>query len=287
MKTFLKLIAPVFAIVMAFAADASAATLYATTVNNDLVSFDSENSCVILTEVGISGLQDGEQILGIDFRPATRELFALGSSSRLYKINTTTGVATAVGSPFTPALDGTSFGFDFNPTVDRIRIISDTGQNLRVNPNDGAVIVDGMLAFGTGDANEGTAPTAVAAAYTNSFFGPPNPTTPTRTTALFDIDTALDILVTQNPANAGTLQTRGSLGINTNDLAGFDIQTTGTADARINTAFAAFKESGKTRDKGGCGNSSLFSINLATGQATSLGSIGTQQPVLGLAAVIN
>ena len=41
------------------------------------------------------------------------------------------GAAIAVGAPFTPGTDGTAFGFDFNPTVDRIRVVSDTGQNLR------------------------------------------------------------------------------------------------------------------------------------------------------------
>ena len=51
------------------------------------------------------------------------------------------------GAPaFTPALSGTAFGFDFNPTVDRIRVVSDTGQNLRLNPDTGAVAaVDGAL----------------------------------------------------------------------------------------------------------------------------------------------
>jgi hypothetical protein len=39
---------------------------------------------------------------------------------------------------FMPVLAGTSFGFDFNPTVDRIRLVSDSGQNLRLNPNSGA-----------------------------------------------------------------------------------------------------------------------------------------------------
>ena len=68
---------------------------------------------------------------------------------------------------------GTSFGFDFNPAVDRIRIVSNTGQNLRFNPNDGVVNVDGNL-------NPGT-PSISAAAYTNNFAG-------TATTSLFAID---------------------------------------------------------------------------------------------------
>ena len=263
-------------LVSAFAAGARAETLYATTVNNDLVRFASADPCTILSEVRITGLEADEQVLGIDFRPATGQLYALGSSSRIYVIDLVSGHATAVGTgPFTPALSGTSFGFDFNPTVDRIRVVSDTGQNIRLNPITGAVAaVDTMLAYASGDINSGFSPTAVGAAYTNPDRDPATGTT------LFDIDSALVILVLQNPPNAGILNTIGPLTIGVNDVAGFDISTT-------NTAYAAFIESGKTRTKGRrCGTSSLATINLMTGAATVTGAIGTPQPVLGLAAFI-
>ncbi|MEJ7701366.1 MAG: DUF4394 domain-containing protein [Pyrinomonadaceae bacterium] len=93
----------------------------------------------VVNVAAITGLAAGENILGIDFRPATGQLYALGSSSRIYIINPRTGVATAVGAAGAFTLMGTDFGFDFNPTVDRIRIVSNTGQNLRVNPNDGTL----------------------------------------------------------------------------------------------------------------------------------------------------
>lgn len=271
----------VAAIIAIGSSTASAEVLYGTTVNNTLLSFESTDACSILTEVSISGLQPGEDILGIDFRPSNGELYALGSSSRLYVIDLGSGVAMPVGSgPFSPALEGDSFGFDFNPTVDRIRIISNTGQNLRAVPNIGTAasgtvaFVDGSLAFATGDANEGTAPFAVAAAYTN-----PDRDTATGTT-LYNIDSALDLLVSQNPPNAGTLNTIGGLGVNTNDLAGFDISVT-------NMGYAALMESGKSRPKGNqCGTSTLSSVNVMTGDVTRLGSIGTRQPIRGLAAYI-
>src|SRR5688572_12188184 len=96
-----------------------------------LVLFSSDDPSDVEV-VRIKGLQRGEEILGLDMRPATGQLYALGSSSRLYTIDYIAGTATPVGTgPFTPALIGTRFGFDFNPTVDRIRIVSDTGQNLR------------------------------------------------------------------------------------------------------------------------------------------------------------
>src|SRR6187200_1617188 len=98
--------------------------IYGVTTTNLLVSFNSGAPGTILSSVAITGLQAGETILGIDFRPATKQLYGLGSTSRLYTINLSTGAATAVGPPFTPALSGTAFGVDFNPTVDRIRITS-------------------------------------------------------------------------------------------------------------------------------------------------------------------
>ena len=250
-------------------------TIYATTVNNDLVSFNSEEPCTILSRVRISGLGDDEQILGIDFRPLTGQLYALGSSSRLYVIDLTTGVATAVGTGFTPILSGSHFGFDFNPTVDRIRVVSDTGQNLRLNPVTGATAAtDGNLAFATGDINFGVAPHVVGAAYTNPDRDPATGTT------LYDIDSALDIVATQNPPNNGTLNTQGQFGVSSNELAGFDISTS-------NTAYAALKESGKTRPEGrGCGNSTFVTVNLMSGAVTRVGFIGTNQPILGLAAFI-
>jgi hypothetical protein len=92
-------------------------------------------------------------------------LYGLGSSNRIYIIDPVTGIARAVtDTPFTPALDGNKFGFDFNPTVDRIRVVSDKGQNLRLHPDTGQVVAtDGGLAY-----EDGEAPAVVAAAYTNS-----------------------------------------------------------------------------------------------------------------------
>ena len=37
------------------------------------------------------------------------------------------------------ALNGQRFGFDFNPAADRIRVVSDSDQNLRLHPDTGAI----------------------------------------------------------------------------------------------------------------------------------------------------
>src|SRR6185503_3228958 len=208
-------------------------TLFAVTAANNLVRFSSATPGTIDATVPITGLQAGESVLGIDVRPATLQLYLLGSTSRLYTLDQGTGVATQVGAgAFTPALNGTSFGFDFNPTVDRIRVISDADQNLRLNPDTGTVAAtDTVLAYAAGDANAGQNPNAVGAAYTNNFAG-------ATTTVLYDIDSGRDVLVTQNPPNNGTLNTVGALGVDTSDVVGFDITNPG------GTAYAALRVGG-------------------------------------------
>lgn len=239
---------------LAFSGSTSAETIYGLTSVNSLIRFDSANPGVINSNVAVSGLSAGQSLRGIDFRPADGNLYGISSDSRLYVINTSTGAASTIGASGQFTLSGTSFGFDFNPTVDRIRVTSELDQNLRLNPVNGALAAtDGTLAYAVGDANAGANPSIVGSAYTNSFSG-------ATTTTLYSIDSVLDTLVTQVPPNNGTLNTVGSLGFNTGNDVGFDITPF------FNVAFASLTGTG--------GTSGLFNINLATGAATSLGAIG-------------
>src|SRR5689334_22616319 len=161
-------------------------------------------SPMLSTAVAVTGLQSGETLLGIDVRPGGMtpgELYLLGSTGRLYTVNTTTGAATLKSTlssdPASPtaftSLSGTEFGVDFNPVVDRLRIVSDTGQNLRVNVDTGATLVDGTLNVG------GTARMNVTdAAYAKDF-------ATTCRTSLFYIDAMADKLFTTSDPNAGKL----------------------------------------------------------------------------------
>jgi len=228
--------------------------VYGVTDTQTLVSFDSSDSSNLLTGVAISGLQSNEQIRGIDIRPATGQLYGLGSFNNLYTIDAATGAATQVGvGPFAPATNGSSFGFDFNPVIDRIRLVSDANQNLVLNPNDGTSTEVTSLFYGAGDANFGMDPNIVGSAYTNSFAG-------AMTTQLYGIDTGLDILVTQ-ANSAGTLMTVGSIGVDLNDTLSFDISgASGFAYATVvSDDFSS---------------STFWQINLADGSASALGEIG-------------
>lgn len=243
---------------------------YALGAQNSLIRIDLTDPKRILGRIDLTGLGSGVRLLGIDFRPATGGLYGLGSDSRLYQIDVDSGAATAVSAtPFTPALSGTAFGFDFNPTVDRIRVVSNTGQNLRLHPVTGAVAaMDANLAYAGSDPNGGSIPRVTGAAYTN----PDND--PMTATTLYDIDAALGVLVTQNPPNNGTLNTVGALNLDVGDLLGFDIRLDGTS----NLAYLAV-----TQRSRGAQAVRLMRVDLATGAATDLGRIGRGESVTGLA----
>jgi hypothetical protein len=251
----------------AFAGGQPSDQLAGISANGKLVLFRSDDP-EAATTVKIRGLQKKEKLLAIDVRPLNGQLYGLGSTSRIYTINRTTGQATAVAGPFDPLLAGESFAFDFNPVVDRIRIVSDSGQNLRVNPDTGAIAaVDAGLAYAGGDPNFATIPGVVACAYNN------NDNIPETLTVLFNIDATRDILVRQDPPNAGTLNTIGALGVDITDVAGFDISgNTGIAYAGL-----VVKDGSKKRLR-----TTLFTVNLATGATTSLGRIGGPWPLTSL-----
>ena len=89
---------------------------------------------------------DGDaKLVGIDYRPATGDLYGLGDKGGVYVVNNDNGRAMLKSRVNVP-LQGTSFGVDFNPVVDRLRIVSDTGQNLADNVDaDNDTVTDGTL----------------------------------------------------------------------------------------------------------------------------------------------
>ncbi|RDC54201.1 DUF4394 domain-containing protein [Pedobacter chinensis] len=219
---------------------------YALTADSKLLLINAKNPSSVTAQVSISGLQTGETILGIDFRPATGQLYGIGSTSRLYVIDYKTGVARSISTaPFTPALNGTSVGFDFNPTVDRIRVVTNTGQNLRLNPETGTVMIaDGAI-------NGITNARISSVAYTQNKAG-------ATTTVLFDIDAATDKLYKQDPPNDGKLVEVGSLGYDVNEMGGFDINPDESA------AIAALSVGG---------TSALYTVDTNTGKASKIGNL--------------
>jgi hypothetical protein len=246
-------------------------TIDAVTTGNQLVRFNAGQPQKLLASRPLTGLLPGDTLLGIDYRVAKGQLYGLGASGQLYRIDTRTAVASAIGTPNALPKEGaTEWGVDFNPTVDRIRVVNDAGFNLRLHPDTGAIVdgnpnepgvqLDGRLAYDSTDVNAGKAPGVVAAGYT---YNKDND----KITTNYALDGRLGVLVHQGSKegvqpvvspNTGRLYTVGSLGIGPFQRATLDISDLS------NTAYSAVTSSGK---------SAWYRVDLATGQATRIGTV--------------
>ena len=263
MSRFVRALTP-FVIAALGAANAASAQVAAYGITTtpqgvqQLVRFDPATPGAVTT-VGATGLS----LTGIDFRPATNQLYGY-DGDRLYIINTTTGAATLA---FDVGNTSGNAGFDFNPTVDRIRVVGGSGTNFRLNPMDGTTTIDGGYTFAMGDVNVGRVPSFTAVAYTNS------DTNPATGTTLYAIDATLGQLIQVNSPNGGAVSTVGSLGIGGfTSITGFDIITMGG----VNTAYFTATSVGST-------TGSLYTVNLGTGAATLVSAVGTPSGLQGLA----
>jgi Domain of unknown function (DUF4394) len=228
-------------------------TVFGLTSDQRLVKFE-ECKPRRLRKVGtVSGLQDDDAALvGIDFRVQDGELYGLGDGGGIYMIDTRTAEAFKV-TELTVDLQGVAFGVDFNPAANALRIISDTGQNLRhpfAGPLQFQTQTDMALNYTPGTNAMGI----TGAAYTNNDLDADTGTT------LFDIDTMLDQVAIQSPPNNGSLAATGLLTVDADASVGFDIYTQlrkGMAVA--NNAFATMVVRGRT---------GFYRVNLLTGTAT-------------------
>jgi hypothetical protein len=261
-----------------------------------------------VTNVNITSVSPGETLVAIDFRPATGQLFGLGidhtlNQGTLYRIDPQGGQVTAIGTPGSivyfqndgmtridlPDPASAGYGLDFNPTVDRIRVTTSTGLNFRINPNNGAAVDGDTSMAGMGvnpDANINGLPTGgvgvSATAYTNSFGQPL--TTPARPTSQYTLDAVTDTLSIQFMPNSGTQTltvpvTLNSAPLNFDAVSGFDIPanvvvTTSGQRVASGSGIAVLQVSGV---------SNVYSIDLVTGAATFLGTVGGTGTISGLA----
>jgi Domain of unknown function (DUF4394) len=242
--------------------------LYATDTGGNLLRFRSANPRKLQSKA-ITGFPAMVTIKGIDFRPASGDLYALGSDRVVYRLNPRTAVAVPEGKTFDQSpsiLSGSFNGFDFNPTVDKIRVTSDADDNLRLNPDDGTLLsVDTKLTPAEVQ--------VVGSAYTNSSFTA-FATRPTVTELYaYDIGASPDRLWIQRPANAGTLIMPLSTGLELGSNVGFDIAGVN------NMGWLAGTPKGRSASR-------LYRLDVNTGRTKSLGRIGDgSHTITGLAAV--
>lgn len=221
----------------------------------ELVTFNPTNPAAGFGHKTITGLR-GELLRGIDFRPATSQLYAEGDLGGIYTINPTTGAATFVTSLNRIVGGGDGIGFDFDPVTDVMRHITLNGSNYRLNPVSGAVTQDGNI-------NPSTA-FVEAAAYDNNYVG-------ASTTKLYVVGSGTDKLYQVTPPNSGNLVEIGSLGINVSSDVHFDISGANNTAYLISTPSGVFNPNTQISTRPG--PSQLYTINLATGAATSIGEI--------------
>jgi Domain of unknown function (DUF4394)/Calx-beta domain len=239
--------------------------------------------------VSISGLNAGDEIVAIDVRPQTGKLYGLGQNPKtgtvqLYLLDyrRTSALAIPVGSAGSfvetngnpIAILANGFDMDFNPTVDRIRIVNTAGLNFRMNPNDGALL-DGNFGGAAGsvaglnpDARlNGAATSGMGTAYTNNEFN-------AALTTQYTLDHVSNSLLIQQPPNAGTLVSSQAITVGGSALdfapdGGIDIQpginANAAGSAATGDAIAVLTSGGIAR---------LYRINLSTGAATLRGDLG-------------
>ena len=258
-------------------------TVLALTSAGELIRFNAGQPRRMEARVPVKGLAVGDALVGMDFRVAKGVLFALARSGQVYTLDAATGQLKPVGIGKPPvALRGERFGVDFNPALDRIRVVSDVGQNLRFHPDTGAQIdfdaqtpgvqADPNLAYAPGDVLHGKAPQVVAAAYTYN-------NKDEKLTTNYVLDAGSGTLAMQGSRegvvplespNLGVLRTVGTLGLGPLTDASFDI-----SDVR-NTALAAVRTERNPQTR-------LYRLDLATGKATWLGTVGDGQALVGMA----
>jgi hypothetical protein len=199
-------------------------------------------------------------LIGIDFRPADRRLYALTDTGTIYTIAlgaTNLGAVTRV-STMSPRFDGGYQSLmDFNPVVDAIRFIASDNDNYAVVKDASGILnttaVQTSLTYPSPDVNTGKDPNIACGSYTNNVAG-------AAVTIFYAIDHDTDQFVTIPPAapggssatGGGLLQTIGNLvtptGARINFSPNTDIDIT-TVNG-VNTIY-------------GVSGRSLFSIDLA------------------------
>lgn len=225
-----------------------------------------------LARATVTGLVVGETINGIDVRPSTGELFALTSTNRMLLLDPRTGFTRQLGAPLDALVVGLDVpaGFDFNPTVDRLRVVNSARENMRYNPVtaahvDGDIGTAGIqgdtdLAYIATDPNVGTPPAITASAYDR------NDNDGATATTLLGVDSGLNNLVRQGAVdgnaadvaggaspNGGLLTTLGPLGVDATGVSGFDIGRSATG---TEAGWAALQPLGAAV-------SNLYSINVS------------------------
>ncbi|ROH89577.1 DUF4394 domain-containing protein [Stagnimonas aquatica] len=233
--------------------------IYALTQTGKILGFDSSAPDKIDSEVSVSGLSSGESLVQIAYRPATGGYYCLTSEERLCTLDPQSGNVSLVGTVAFSSTALPNAAIDFNPVVDRLRVVANT-DNLRVNPADGSLLAtDTDLAYDEDDANDGRSPQLAAIAYDHNDSG-------AASTTLYGLDVVTQSLVrigseggSPESPNGGKLFTIAKTSVAFTANAALDIEPGG------DTAYAVLGANGV--------GAALYRLNLSDGNADLVGSI--------------
>lgn len=258
---------------LASARSTQAAVAYAIGNGGDtLVQFTTDNPGSVTAVAKFNGADTF--LDAIDFRLSTGQLYGYrDATDTYYTVDLATGLLTAASPSPVNARTNTFFlGMDFNPTIDALRVVTDSTQNIVYNPSTMNTTAFTPLFYGPNDPNAAFVPRVIENAYTNNFGAP-------TTTTQYVLDFDLNVLATLNN-NAGMLTTVGQVRVG-GSVIDFDEFTTGfdifSPSSDVNIAYALLTRAG---------SQGLYTIDLTNGNATLVGALGsTPGPVYSLAVV--
>lgn len=242
--------------------------VYGLNDQNQLLLLKPGPPVTTVSTIQLQGITRGEFMLAIDFRPNGGALYGVSTAALIYIIDVSTGFCKPVGrAPFDPGIKGSTVGFDFDPALDQIRLVTDLDENIRIDPNTGVTIsIDPDINPSYYNMN------SIAYGYSSA----------THSFPLYDIDMARGYLLKQNPQNAGDVTPVGPLNLVISGEGGFDIvrstnSTTGMAALYGHALFPSVT----TGDNLGTDAYRLWDINLSSAKVTYRGKL--PRNVIGLA----
>ena len=259
---------------LAFAAPAFAVDhLYGITDTSPrhIVEFDAASPVTATSDHVITGLAGTPY--GMDVSPRDGRIYVLTSDGpgTLFSLDPATGAATAIAAltadpsdpsaPFT-SLPGGSFGVDFIPQSNLLRVVNTGGQNIRVDPANGRVITDTPIS------PSGTAIVGVA------FHNNDNDLSTLTTEYAYDLTT--NTFGSVNTPNNGNYVQIGPSGVASGDPTNVNLDEAPSGNLWA-THFV-------TAD----GSQNLYSVNRLTGAHTLVGPIPASMRMVAMsAAVVN
>lgn len=247
-----------------------------------IARFDTTDPSAFSGFFALNGLGPDERMVGIDYRYATKPgtaegpgLYGVaantaGDRARLYKIDSGTGAVRAIGAAaITIPAPGVRWSIDFNPASDRLRLVNDGDENLRIDADEGDLAGD--------DTNVSPAGVVVTGIAHDRVSG-----TPTATT-VFAVNSAgatfgrLGGVDNAPSANGGAYTAIGPLGVTPDTGTAVPIDISSGVDddviATPSSAVGAITSGGIQR---------LYSVSLSTGAATLVGPTGARLSSLAL-----